>query len=138
MEFTHYTPRVEQGYEWATQGSLTFLDLFKSTQPKFIWNFVPWVDFSAKVNAGYIGVIPFALFLIGLFSKERVFKIWKIVAAVSLIIALGNTTFLYKFIYYLIPGFSSLRVPSQAILIYSFAACLIVGKGFDRITNDLV
>lgn len=138
LEFTKFTPRVGQGYEWSTQGSLTIKDLVKSTQPKFAWNFVPWVDFSAKVNIGYIGVIPFVLFLIGLFSREKNFKIWKVVCVVSLIIALGNTTFIYKIFYYLIPGFSALRVPSQAIVIYSLAACLIAGKGFDRITDDFI
>lgn len=138
LEFTRFTPRIGQGYQWATQGSLTPVDLIKSTQPKFVWNFVSWVDFSAKVNVGYIGVIPFALFLIGLFSKDNKIKKWQVIAIISLVIALGSTTFLYKIIYYLIPGFSAFRIPSQALVIYSFTSCLIAGKGYDRITHDSV
>lgn len=131
LEFAKYTSRVNQGYQWATVGSLGFMDLVKFIWPKFVWSFSGWIDFSSKVNLGYIGVIPFILFLIGLTAKERKWKILIIIALLSVVAALGKNTPFYRLLYLLLPGISALKVPSQTISIYSFVAALLAGKGFD-------
>ncbi len=135
LEFTGFTPRINQGYQWATQGSLAFKDIAKFIFPKFIYFFTGWTDFSAKVNLGYIGIIPFVLVLFNLFSKKTFAKLYLGLAISAIIIALGNHTPIYKLVYLLVPGFSSLRYPSQAVVIYSFAASVLAGSGFDSLMD---
>lgn len=137
IELAKLTPRFNQNYEWATQGSLGFIDLIKFLTPKFMWSFTGWVDFSSKANIGYIGVIPFLLMLIAFFSKERRFRILSGFILISVILALGRNTPLYRLFYTVIPGLSLLKVPSQIISIYSFVGALLAGKGLDLLREKI-
>lgn len=137
MELAKLTPRFSQNYEWATQGSLGFIDLLKFIFPKFMWSFTGWVDFSSKVNIGYIGVIPLILMLVGFFSKERKSRILSGFILISIIIALGRNTPLYRLFYTVIPGLSLLKVPSQIISIYSFLGALLAGIGLDLLREKI-
>lgn len=132
-ELARFTPRVNQGYDWATQGSLTLPDLVKFILPKLAWNFSGWVDFSAKVNLGYLGVIPFILFIISLFRSKGIWKNYRLICFISVILALGKNTFVYKLVYFLIPGISALKNPSQFSALYSFSGALLAGRGFDML-----
>ncbi len=132
-ELAFLTPRVGQNYVWTTSGSLGLFDLVKLILPKLTYQFTGWVDFSSKASLGYIGVVPFALLIIGMKSANKRLVKFKVASVVFLLLSLGRNTFFYKIVYYLVPGVSLFRVPSQFIIIYTFCAALIAGWGLDSL-----
>ncbi len=137
LELIRLTPRFQQNYQWATEGSLTFWDLAKFALPKFAWLFTGWVDFSAKANVGYLGVVSLPLLFLGFWQKEKQLKAIQIIAVFSVILALGRNTPFYFLFYKIIPGLSLLKVPSQIIGLYSFFGALLVGAGLDFLRENI-
>ncbi len=135
LEFVYFTPRFNQGFNWVIQGQLSYIDLIKFIIPKSLWSVTGWVDFSSKQTVGYIGVVPFTLFLIGVFKASKRFIFWSVIAFISILIALGANTPLYLLLYKTVPFFSSFRVPSQSLIFFSFSASLLAGYGFDKVVQ---
>lgn len=137
VELARLTPRVGGSYEWATRGSLSFFDLLKFFFPKFIWLFTDWVDFALKVNIGYVGVVPLVLMLVAFGTAGKRFRLLKAMVLVALLFALGKNTPFYKLFYFLLPGLSFLKVPSQAVSFYSFGASILAGCGLDELVKGV-
>lgn len=85
----------------------------------------------------YMGILPFALAAVALLYKRN----WHVktllfLAGFSMIVALGKYSFIYRFMYYYLPGFSTFRVPKMILFLFSFAVSVIAGFGAQWIFFD--
>ena len=78
----------------------------------------------------YIGVIPLFLALVGATARRG--RIWLGVALVALLLALAQGNPLYH-ILRVIPGFSHFRAPARYIFLFTFAAALLAGYGWEAL-----
>lgn len=80
--------------------------------------------------AGYIGVLPLALAVLGvIWRRDKHAWFFAAVAVFALLAALGTPVNLVLF--YLVPGFSSTGGPARMLLIYSAAMAFLAGMGAD-------
>ncbi len=86
-----------------------------------------WGPNPFKINAEYIGVVVFLLFILSFLNKTenrlRNFLIFSFI--LFSIISLGGSTPLYKFIWQILPAYQKFRAPSMAFYISVFSAILI-------------
>jgi len=80
----------------------------------------------------YLGLVPLALALIGATGRRG----WTLagLAVVALWFALANSNPLYYVLRHL-PGFADFRVPARYILIFTFAAALLAGQGWEMLSR---
>lgn len=81
---------------------------------------VPWAE------SIYAGVIPFILAFCSLYysrNKERIY--WVSVLIITLLIAFGIYTPVYKVLFTILPYFSSFRYPEKLILFVSFSIIIL-------------
>jgi uncharacterized membrane protein YfhO len=127
IEFMNLCNRAENSYDFATFMSLPIANLITLIVPKpdTILVDVNW-EYSI-----YFGVFSIILVLIGLIQPQfyRYKLLFGTILIISIIISFGNNTPLYKLLYYIIPGLSVFRIPSRALLIFSFSASIIIGFG---------
>ena len=67
----------------------------------------------------------------GILVIERRFALTLLV--LSIILALGNHTPLYRVVYEILPGFAYFRVPARFLLFYGFAVAILAGLGMQRL-----
>jgi len=93
------------------------------------------LEFEWHEYGAYIGIIPFAMFLIGAVSAFK--KHWPLIMTglISLWIALGDWSYvnLWLFLHNNVPIFNSYQVPSRFILGFIFALSLLSGYGLEYI-----
>ncbi len=80
----------------------------------------------------YIGIAPLALAILG--GARRRGWVIGAVALAALAMALGTVNPLYYAIRFL-PGFASFRVPARYILVFTFAAALLVAMGWQTVSG---
>lgn len=78
----------------------------------------------------YLGVLPLFLSTCYFLSRDRKRGIFLVLIGVSLLLALGRNTPLYKLLYHM-PPFMSIRFPVKFIFLFFFVICLCAGFGFD-------
>ncbi len=125
------------------RGSLDYITSF-SLQPEHLaglvnplWQGSPaFADYSGAAfyweYVLYLGLVPLALALVGAIGRRG----WTLagLAVVALWFALANTNPLYYVLRYL-PGFADFRVPARYILIFTFAAALLAGQGWEMLSR---
>ncbi len=80
----------------------------------------------------YIGLVPLALALVGA-TRRRGWPLAGLgVVALALALARGNP--LYQLLRF-VPGFSEFRVPARYIFLFTFAAALLAGQGWDVLAS---
>lgn len=128
------------GYEFASSLSLHPGQLLAAAAPSF-WGNPTRANsvFGALYwdGAMYIGVIPLLLALVafaGVFRDPRA-SYFKALAVLSILIALGNYTPIFRLIYH-IPGFDMVRAPSKILYLYTFAAAALSAYGFDLLITS--
>ncbi len=86
---------------------------------------------------GYFGVFPFMLVFIALILRRN-FRVWFFVlfAMVALALALGGSTPLYDWLYY-VPLFNRFRAPARFLFLVLFAGAFLAATGFDELQNRL-
>ena len=93
-------------------------------------------DWTARGNfwetCCYVGVIPFALAVWGLW-KHKAARFWAAVFGVSLLLALGGSGGLYRLAYWVLPGFRAFHDPARCLLPACFALSLLAGLGLSRL-----
>ena len=93
-------------------------------------------DWTARGNfwetCCYVGIIPFALAVWGLW-KHKAARFWALVFAVSLLLALGGNGGLYRLAYWVLPGFRAFHDPARCLLPACFALSLLAGLGAARL-----
>jgi hypothetical protein len=85
----------------------------------------------------YVGVISVMLALVALLIRpDRLTKFWTIVAAVSLLLALGSYAplGLYKLIVY-VPVLNLFRVPARHLMEVDFALAVLAGRGLSALVR---
>ncbi len=80
----------------------------------------------------YIGLVPLILALIG--ATRRRAWIWGGVAAASLVLALAQGNPLYHLLR-LIPGFADFRVPARYVFLFTLAASILAGYGWESLAS---
>jgi len=80
----------------------------------------------------YLGIAPLALALVG--GTQR--RAWPLagLAAAALLLALARNNPLYELLRHL-PGFGDFRVPARFIFLFTLAAALLVGYGWETIAR---
>jgi hypothetical protein len=131
------------GYDMVTQGSYPPEGLIRILMPHFFGDYtqasfwvsnVPW---SISEQNLYVGILPMFLLLFtpyGQTESRRIIFFAGSLAIVSLLLAMGKHTPLYKGAY-LLPGFDRFRSPFRIIVLWVFAVGLLSGKGIDHFYN---
>jgi hypothetical protein len=139
IEFTQHTVRAAYSYEQAAQYSLPpaqliglFVPGFFGRGPQNAWG--PW----ARVEVGYIGILPILLALLALvLRRDAPARFFGALALVGLALALGGYAILHGWLYQLVPGFGQLRAPARFIVLMDFALATLAAFGFDVLLRAL-
>ena len=79
----------------------------------------------------YVGFAPLALALLG--ASVRRARVWVGFALAALVLALAKGNPVYHVVRFL-PGFSEFRAPARYVLLFTFAAAILAGYGWQRVT----
>jgi hypothetical protein len=132
-------------YEWSTLASYPVQGIITVLMPHFFGNYADgsvWVSntpWSIPQQNLYTGTLP--VVLLGFLTfKERVEKrtllFGALLAGVSLLLAFGHNTPVYKLVY-LLPGFDRFRAPSKIVVLWVFSMALLAGFGMDGLFSYL-
>jgi hypothetical protein len=83
----------------------------------------------------YAGVTVLILAIAAIVARQSGSGFWLGIALVSLVMALGENTPLYKWISAL-PGFDLLRVPPRWLFAFGFALAMLAGRGLDALLEE--
>jgi uncharacterized membrane protein len=130
-------------YEWATLASYPLQGAITALLPHFFGNYADgsvWVSntpWSLPQQNLYTGILT--LVLLGFVSvqekvEKRVIIFGGLLAIVSLILAFGHNTPIYKIVY-LLPGFDRFRAPSKIMVLWVFSMSLLAGIGMDGLLS---
>jgi hypothetical protein len=146
LELIHESVRASlDSYEWSTLASYPVQGVITILMPHFFGNYaddsmwvgnVPW---SIPQQNLYLGVLP--VVLLGFLSfrgrvEKRIVLFGVLLAGVSLILAFGHNTPIYKVVY-LLPGFDRFRAPSKILVLWAFSMALLAGIGMDGLFSYL-
>ncbi len=147
FELLRLSPRADAAeYEFAMTYSLwpwrlltaIFPNLYGNPADHNYWGYATyWEDHL------YIGLLPliFALFSLKLIVRRRsenaafesalrsVVIFCGLTALVSILLALGNNTPIFPFLYRYVPGFDLFQAPARMLIWYTFAASVLAGIG---------
>jgi hypothetical protein len=126
-------------YEVVTLGSYPPQGIATVLMPFFFGNYADgsvWVSntpWSIPQQNLYVGLLP--LLLLGFVAwrsngSRRLIIFGGLTAVLSLVLAFGHHTPLYKLVY-LLPGFDRFRAPSKIMVLWGFSIALISGLGMD-------
>lgn len=106
----------------ATNFSVRLPKLMDSVLP--LYNAVPYVEF-----IGYTGVISLVLLPAAVAGRRRPAYQWLFagLAGVALLLALGDGTRVYGWLYRTVPGFDLFRAPARWLFLYSFSVAALCG-----------
>ncbi|MFC1790566.1 hypothetical protein ACFLZP_03725, partial [Patescibacteria group bacterium] len=125
-------PRSDFAYSsaWALHPLLLlrfFLpSFFGSARKGFSWG--PSFRWVAD-NTGYFGLWPSLIIFLRLRRKKKkpFLNFFFTSLVISLLLAMGNFTPVFKLFYLIFPGFSKFRSPTQILLLTNFSAAILVG-----------
>jgi len=144
FEFIGQSVRAALGrYDLITQGSYPPEALITVLMPRFFGNYVNadyWVSgvpWSVPLYNLYVGVLP--IFLLLFLTRDRlhtprVLGFSVSLALITLVLALGSHTPVYKWVAFL-PGFDKIRAPAKIIMLWALAMALLAGKGMDDLLH---
>jgi uncharacterized membrane protein YfhO len=132
-------------YGWATLASYPLQGIITILLPHFFGNYadgslwvgnIPW---SIPQQNLYTGILP--IVLLGFVSlqwkqKKRILVFGGLLAVLSLILAFGHHTPIYRIVY-LLPGFDRFRAPSKIMVLWGFSIALLAGIGMDGLLRYL-
>jgi hypothetical protein len=94
------------------------------------------VGFSYMESTFFVGLLPLLLFgFCWRIPQRDLVWSWSLVAMLSIILALGAATPLYKIVHTWLPGFGSLSTPSRFLVLFTLALAVGAGLGVAAI-ND--
>ncbi len=124
-EFSGWTPRATYDYQRASEYSLPPAGLIGLLVPSFFgrdparhWG--PW----ERVEVGYLGILPLMLAALSIgagIRRERMLGLLALLAAFSLVAALGGYSVLYGLLYQTVPGLAGMRAPARFVFVFDFA-----------------
>lgn len=135
--------RAIMTYEATLEGSLNYHQFFTLLSPKFFGSTnaahtdVPfwgdkgyWLYWESCIYIGLVALIFWGLAVIKL-KENKMILFFSITSFISLLYILGDHFILYKFFYYVIPGFNKFRGVGRFGLVFAFSASILAGFGFD-------
>ena len=81
-------------------------------------------------TGGYLGIFSFFLALLGINIKNKNKWFWISLVIISFILVLGETTPIYKLLYY-VPIYNKFRIPTRNFVELSFSLAIFSGFGVD-------
>ena len=138
LEMAGYTLRSDYSYTQASQYSLAPAQLVGLLVPGFFGR-DPAVHWGAwqRVEVGYVGVLTLLLALLCLLTRrDRDTGFLALLAAVSLLIAMGGYTIVHGWLYQFIPGLGSIRAPARFVFVMGFALAGLAALGMDSLLNN--
>jgi len=148
MEFVPLSERageIDPGFHVASlqlHNLLQFILPFINGRPGYPDQFWAGTVFEFWIGTCYLGILPLVLagFSVLAFRRsdarrQRKFLCAFLLAAVFLgiLMALGENTPLYQFLYQTVPGFGHFRFPSKFLVLVLFAVSLLAGLGLQEI-----
>lgn len=85
----------------------------------------------------YWGITPFVLSVFYFISTDKKRVLLAALMTISLLLALGGNTPIYKLLYHM-PPFSSIRYPVKFIFLFIFLVSVTAGLGFDNIKKGIL
>ncbi len=151
---TKYSQRVEKtteaetesGYAYAASWSLHPEEAFSLVVPEFVGANLQtneasiqtyWGRNPFKLNHEYAGLIPLLLLPLAIIARRRRAEVWLFtgLAIASLVYALGATTPLFHFFYWLVPGVKLFRAPSSIMFIFAIAVVTAAALGLEGLRS---
>lgn len=142
-ELAGLSKRAEITYQFATEGSLSWVQLLTLLVPKLLgssgaggyqyfgdggyWNY--WE------TGIYIGVLPLFLSIIAMvrWREKRHLLFFAGFGLFAILYALGGHFILHRFFFEFIPGFSRFKTPARIGILFAFCATLLSAFAFDDI-----
>lgn len=137
-DLSHYSVTRRGDYTFATSYSLPWRNLWTLLLPGWLgtpatggyhgdWNFAETTIFMGQAALG--------LALAGLWAGRRRKVTWLLAAtiAVSLVLALGGNTPVYRLLTRLLPPLLGFRAPARAFCLVTLAASVLAGRGLDAV-----
>ncbi len=116
----------------AVRFSVQLPDLTDSVLP--LYSYVPYVEV-----IGYTGVVALALLPAALVRRQRPAFQWFFagLACMALLLAVGNGTRIYGWLYDLVPGFDLFRAPARWLFLFNFSVSILVGMALQNLRSSL-
>ncbi len=140
VEYARLSPRATLPYESAARyslvpgllGEMLVPALFSSREPALYWGV--W----DRVAVGYVGIFPLILAALAvLLWRGRRIRMFVILAVVAFLLALGGSSVVHGWAYWLLPGFGQLRAPARAVLLLDFALAGLAAMGLDHLLRPM-
>ena len=130
LQLTHHSIR---------QGGLSYGEAtaFSLSPHEFLAGMLPTPDgfVSTDEYYGFIGILAICLAVLAVAATFRRPATWGFtgLALAGLLLALGAFNPVYQILFNILPGLDLFRVPARWLLLYTFAASVLVGIGIDWI-----
>lgn len=127
-----------RGYEYTTSWSLPTSELINLIAPHFSGILDKyWGENFFKLDSRYLGILPLILFGFAFFYRrdKHLIKYFAYFTGITLILALGKNTPLFKIYYYLIPMAKKFRGPSMFFFLCTFGISVLCGFGAQALIN---
>lgn len=141
FEMIQHSARQTISYEWVGQFSFApenFITLFI---PEFLGDSlkaVYWGRYYLWEMSLYVGILPLLLCaLASFYNRNKITKVFLILALVTTILALGKFTPLLKILYTIVPGFNMFRGNSKFIFIVVFSLSVLSGIGAEYLQKGI-
>jgi hypothetical protein len=139
LELVRYSVREALSYEWVSAFSLPPEKIITLVVPDFFGNLVDapyWGKNYLWEMSIYLGVIPLCLAIVGLtLDRRKPAIVFALIAAISLLLALGKYTPVLIVLYNYLPGFNLFRGLSKFAFIFGFACSILAGYGLMRLVD---
>ncbi|HZV13381.1 MAG TPA: YfhO family protein, partial [Candidatus Kapabacteria bacterium] len=143
--------RSDITYEFAATGSLQWQQLVTFLIPKFFgssqatqtslpfWLYGGRDYFVFWETCFYIGILPLILAFIGaLRGKKQQYRVYLIIiAAFAVAFALGSNFIVFP-VFFQLPLFNKFRNPARIMYLFTLAAAIFAGRGFDILLEERV
>ncbi|MBT3255149.1 MAG: YfhO family protein [Deltaproteobacteria bacterium] len=97
-----------------------------------------WGDWNYTEMAGYVGILPILLALLGgLFKKNRDTLFFSALAVLSILLGFGGYTFLHVLNWLIVPGFDQVRCPARFVFLFDFSIAFLAGFGASFLFEEL-
>jgi len=134
--------------DWSSSWNLHWEETAGLVVPEFVGYDVPNAEWTRgtywgrnlfKLNTEYVGIVAMLLAAVALFgsvarrARRDLHWFFAGLAALALLFALGDNTFVWIAIYEVVPGINLFRAPSMIMFLFGFAVCTLAGLGLDRV-----
>jgi hypothetical protein len=127
-----------RGYEYTTSWSMPTAELFDLIIPHFsgiLDNY--WGENFFKLDSRYLGILPLMLVGFSFFYRKKgyLIKYFACFTGITLILALGKNTPVFRLYYYLVPMAKKFRGPAMFFFLTNFGIAVLAGFGAEVISE---